>query len=122
MEWLQKYRQEYAAAPESVQQLLAFARNRGGSLTFSEAQRLFHQGLHLEPEEEEEEEQKEQKEPSEDSWFHPWLHSRRPPWLESSDAELASAPCRLVGLLGLLSLRAVSSHHKLEGIMFCECQ
>lgn len=98
MEWLQKYRQEYAAAPDTVQQLLAFARNRGGSLSFSEAQRLFHQGLHLKPEEE-------QEEPSE----HPWLH----PWLQSSDAELASAPCRLVGLL---SLRAVSSHHKLGGI------
>ena len=104
MEWLQKYRQEYAAAPYTVQQLLAFARNRGGSLSFSEAQRLFHQGLHLKPEEE-------QEEPSE----HPWLH----PWLQSSDAELASAPCRLVGLL---SLRAVSSHHKLGGIMFCECR
>ena len=104
-----------------TQQLQAFAKYNEGSLTFSEAQRLFHQGLHLEPKEEEEEEQKEPK-PSEDSWFYPCLHSRRPPWLESSDAELASAPCRLVGLLGFLSLRAVSSHHKLGGIMFCECQ
>lgn len=72
---------------DTVQQLLAFARNRGGSLSFSEAQRLFHQGLHLKPEEE-------QEEPSE----HPWLH----PWLQSSDAELAS-DCPLADYGGYLS-------------------
>eukprot|EP00435_Cladocopium_sp_Y103_P043640 s1868_g12.t1 len=59
MECLHKYREAFGHAPANPQQLLAFTRNREGSLstslTFSEAQRLFKDGLHLEPEEDQSE-------------------------------------------------------------------
>jgi hypothetical protein len=107
MEWLQKYRQEYAAAPDTVQQLLAFARNRGGSLSFSEAQRLFHQGLHLKPEEE-------QEEPSEHPWLHPWLQSL----MLRSRPHLAA----LLGYFRCVQYPVITNWEEYGGIMFCECR